>query len=197
MQITNEKPGQAALATDKSAAALGLDEFSLFSRIQTGEINAVRSRSGEMMILVSELERWAGGHIAAQSDKAGSIRPDECLEIERRLTGGLKRGGQIMLPYRVAGCSFSEDEMNGYCAASSAIAAQLNYAKELNQQLSGSGQLPESCDFEVSMSETERWEVRSALLNLNHGEILLCQRGDEFVVTERFTEDSPYTTSGT
>ena len=53
MQITNEKPGQAALATDKSAAALGLDEFSLFSRIQTGEINAVRSRSGEMMILVS------------------------------------------------------------------------------------------------------------------------------------------------
>lgn len=42
------------------------------------------------------------------------------------------------------------------------------------------------------MSETERWEVRSALLNLNHGEILLCQRGNEFAVIERFHEDSPY-----
>lgn len=192
MQITNEKAGQETLATDKSAAALGLDEFSLFSRIQIGEINTVRARSGEMMIPVSELERLAGGHVTAPSSEAGSIRPDESLGIERRSAGGLMRGGQIALPYKVAGCTLSEDEINGYRAASSAIAEQLNYAKDLNRQLGMERKLPESCDFEVSMSETERWEVRSALLNLNHGEILLCQRGDEFAVIERFNEDSPY-----
>lgn len=192
MQIETERPGQAALAIDQSATALGLDEFSLFSRIQTGEINAVRVRSGEMMIPVSELERLAGGRVTTPSAEAGSIRPDESLGIERRLTGGLMRGGQIALPYKVAGCTLSEDEITGYRAAASAIAEQLSYAKDLNRQLSTDRKLPGSCDFEVSMSETERWEVRSALLNLNHGEILLCQRGDEFAVIERFNDDSPY-----
>jgi hypothetical protein len=61
-----------------------------------------------------------------------------------------------------------------------------------HRQLSADGQLPESCDFEINMSATEWWEVRSALLNLNHGEILLCQRGNEFAVIERFNNDSPY-----
>src|ERR1022692_3391673 len=191
MQVANEKPGQAALPIDKSASALGLDEFSLLSRIQTGEINAVRARSGEMMILETELERLAGGHATAQPREGGATLPDECLGIERRY-GGLKPDGQIVLPYKVGECRFSEDEINGYRAASSAIATQLNYAKGLNRQLSSDGQLPESCDFEIKMTETERWEVRSALLNLNHGEILLCQRGDEFAVIERFHEDSPY-----
>ena len=192
MQVTQEKPGQTALATDRSAAVVGLDEFSLFSRIQTGEINTVRARSGEMMIPESELERLAGGRVTVPSSEAGSIRPDESLGIERRSTGGLMRGGQIALPYKVAGCTLSDDEITGYRAASSAIAEQLNYAKELNRQLSVDRKLPESCDFEINMSETERWEVRSALLNLNHGEILLCQRGNEFAVIERFHEDSPY-----
>lgn len=102
------------------------------------------------------------------------------------------RGGQIALPYRVGDCRFSDDEINGYRAASSAIAEQLNHAKELNRQLSTDGKLPSSGDLEVSISDTERWEVRSALLNLNHGEILLCQRGDEFAVIERLNDDSPY-----
>ena len=191
MQIETAKPGQAALAVNQSAAALGLDEFSLFSRIQTGAINAVRARSGEMLILVSELERLAGVRVTVPSSDGGSILSDECLGIERR-HGGVKRDGQVVLPYKVGDRRLSEDEISGYRAASNAIAEQLNHAKELNRQLSVNGQLPDSCDFEVSMSETERWEVRSALLNLKHGEILLCQRGDEFAVIERFKDDSPY-----
>jgi len=191
MQIETAKPGQAAIPIEQSAAALGLDEFSLCSRIQTGEISAVRARSGEMLIPVSELERLSAGNVTAQSCDGGSILSDECLGIERR-HGGVKRDGQLVSPYKVGNCRLSEDEVIGYRAASSAIASQLGHAKELNRRLSVNDQLPDSCDFEVSMSETERWKVRSALLNLKHGEILLCQRDDEFTVIERFNDDSPY-----
>src|SRR5438094_6590827 len=59
MQVTNERPDQAALTVDKSAALLGLHEFSLMSRIQAGEIKSARARSGEMLITESELERLA------------------------------------------------------------------------------------------------------------------------------------------
>ncbi|MCL4788604.1 MAG: hypothetical protein KJ070_17720 [Verrucomicrobia bacterium] len=175
----------------RCATALGLDEFSLFARVQTGEITVARARSGEMVIPQSELERFAGSPVTAPAVEVEAILPDECLGIERRYSG-LKPDGQIVLPYRVGDCRFSETEINGYRAASSAIASQLSHAKDLNRQLSKDAQLPESCDFEVSMSESERWEVRSALLNLKHGEILLCQRGDEFAVIERFNGDSPY-----
>ena len=59
MQVTTERPDQAALTVDKSAALLGLHEFSLLSRIQAGEIQSARARSGEMVIPESELERLA------------------------------------------------------------------------------------------------------------------------------------------
>ncbi|PYJ82510.1 MAG: hypothetical protein DME22_18515 [Verrucomicrobia bacterium] len=186
-----ETPGQSALAIDKSAAALGLDEFSLLSRIQAGEIKVARATSGEMVIPESELERLAGGPVSAQSVEGGAILPDECLGIERR-HGGLKQNGELVLPYKVSGCRLSEGEINGYRAASSAIAGQLESIKDFKRQLTRSDQVPESCDFEINTPEIGRWEVRSALLNLNHGEILLCQRGNAFAVIERFDEDSPY-----
>ena len=191
MKVMKETPGQSALAIDKSAAALGLDEFSLLSRIQAGEIKAARATSGEMVIPESELERLAGGPVSAQSVEGGAILPDECLGIERR-RGGLKQNGELVLPYKVSGCRFSEREINGYRAASSAIAGQLESIKDFKRQLTRSDQVPESCDFEINTPEIGRWEVRSALLNLNHGEILLCQRGNAFAVIERFDEDSPY-----
>jgi hypothetical protein len=191
MLVMNERPDERALTIDPSAAALGLDEFSLLSRIQAGEINAVRARSGEVKIPESELERLAGGPVSAQATGDGAILPDESLGIERRYSG-VRQGGQIVLPYKVGDCRFAENEINGYRAASSAIARQLETVRDLNKQLSGSGQVSESCDIEIKISEMEKWKVRSALLNLNHGEILLCQRGDEFAVIERFHEGSPY-----
>src|SRR5205823_5195265 len=59
MQVTTERPDQAALTIDKSASVLGIHEFSLLSRIQAGEIKSTRARSGEMAIPESELERLA------------------------------------------------------------------------------------------------------------------------------------------
>ena len=191
MQVMKETPGQSALTIDESASVLGLHEFSLMSRIQAGEIKVARAKSGEMVIPESELERLAGGPVSAQSVEGGAILPDECLGIERR-RGGLKQNGELVLPYKVSGCRFSEREINGYRAASSAIAGQLESIKDFKRQLTRSDQVPESCDFEINTPEIGRWEVRSALLNLNHGEILLCQRGNAFAVIERFDEDSPY-----
>jgi hypothetical protein len=190
MEITIEKPEQAAIPMDRSAIALGLDEFSLFSRIQTGEIKAARARSGEMVIPRSELERLAGGPVTVHPAQEGTVLPDKTLGIQSRY-GGLS-GKEPR--YTVPGFDgrLGEKEIDGYRAAASAIVHQLESIKGLNWQLSGNGQLPESCDFGIKMSSTELWEVRSALLNLNQGEILLCQRGNEFAVIERFHEDSAY-----
>lgn len=190
MQITNEKPGQTVLATDQSAAILGLDEFSLISRIQTGEVNAVRGRLGEMLIPESELERLAGCPLNVQTtEKEITVLPDASLGIE---SSSLKRHGRPVT--RISGYDgrFNESEMDTYRLASSAIAKQLNVVQDLNKQLRGGDQMPESCDFEINTPQTGHWEIRTALLNLNHGEIVLCQRGDDYAVIERFHEDSPY-----
>ena len=190
MEVIIEKPELAAVPIDRSAIALGLDEFSLFSRIQTGEIKAARARSGEMVIPRSELERLAGGPVTVHPARERTVLLDKTLGIEPR-HGGLTRKEPS---YRVPGFDgrLGENEISGYRAAASAIAVPLESIKDFNRQLSGDGQRPESCDFEIKMSETERWEVRSALLNLNQGEILLCQRGNEYAVIERFHEESPY-----
>ena len=96
-----------------------------------------------MAIPDSELERLAGGPVSAQSVEGGAILPDECLGIERR-RGGLKQNGELVLPYKVSGCRFSEREINGYRAASSAIAGQLESIKDFKRQLTRSDHLPES-----------------------------------------------------
>src|SRR5580700_7598558 len=59
MNMTRQRPDQVAFAVDTCASALGVDEFTLLSRIQMGEINAVRASSGEIKIPESELERLA------------------------------------------------------------------------------------------------------------------------------------------
>jgi len=46
MYMTRQRPDQAAFAVDTCASALGVDEFILLSRIQLGEINAVRASLG-------------------------------------------------------------------------------------------------------------------------------------------------------
>jgi hypothetical protein len=190
MKVTIERPEQAAVPIDRSATALGLDGFSLLSRVQTGEIKAARARSGEMVIPRSELERLAGGPVTVDPAQRSTVLPDKTLGIQSRY-GGLSGKESY---YKVPGFEgrLGESEIAGYRASASAIAGPLESIKDLNRQLNGDGQLPESSNFEIKMSETERWEVRSALLNLNQGEILLCQRGNEYAIIERFHEDSPY-----
>ena len=66
MYMTQQEPNQLAYSVEKSAASLGVDEFSLVSRIQAGEINAVRARSGEIKIPESELGT-IGPRVAARA----------------------------------------------------------------------------------------------------------------------------------
>jgi hypothetical protein len=173
---------------DKCAATLGLAEFGVFSRVQTGDIKAVRARSGEMLIPGDEVERLVNGFANKASVQEETILSDSILGI-KTTWGGLSRSE---LRYRVPGLDglLREDELPGYRAAVSAIAAPLESLKELNRQLSGESRVVES--GEINMSPIERWKIRSSLLTLNPGEVLLCQRGDRFSVIERFPDDSPY-----
>ena len=188
MQVTQERPEDKALTMDKCAADLGLSEFSLFSQVQSGDIKAVRSRSGEMLIPGDELERLANGLADKPSVSDGANLPDSSLGIQSR-HGGLY-GTELF--YRVPGLEgrLLENEIPGYRAACSAIFVQLQSAKDLNQELGRERPSPES--GEINTPQTGRWEVYSSLLNLNPGEILLCQRGDEFAAIERFPAGSPY-----
>jgi len=59
------------------------------------------------------------------------------------------------------------------------------------------GRMPEEVIETLYAQEgTVHWQVRSRLLNLNHSEVLLCERmgreGKEFAVIDRFNRDSPY-----
>jgi hypothetical protein len=194
MEVTSERSEQFALPIERSATALGLDEFSLLSRIQAGDIKAERGYLGEMLIPSSELERLATGPINTQpiEDRAPQL-PDSRLGIERHVSS-LKFHGERRTSYYISGCDerFSENEIDGYRTAASAIANQLDSIREFNQQLRYEGQFPYSGDFEITMPETGEWDIRFALLNLRHGEILLCQQGNEFAVIERFDENSPF-----
>ena len=117
MEVTIERPEQAAVPMDRSAIALGLDEFSLFSRIQTGEIKAVRARSGEMVVPRSELEHLAGGPVTVHPAQEGTVLPDKTLGIQSRY-GGLS-GNEPR--YTVPGfdCRLRDKEIEGYRAAAS------------------------------------------------------------------------------
>src|SRR5207244_4799909 len=90
MQVTTERPDQAALTIDKSASVLGLHEFSLLSRIQAGEIKSARARSGEMVIPESELERLARTPINALAGPSPDLEAklsDERLGIKWQYRG--------------------------------------------------------------------------------------------------------------
>src|ERR1700677_4009715 len=117
MYMTQEAPNQSALSIDKSAAALGVDEFSLLSRIQAGDIKAVRARSGETMIPDTELERLVPASLRAPSDEFGresADLSDRRMGIESRL--GLRFRGVEPMRYYVPGREgpFTEREIEGY-----------------------------------------------------------------------------------
>jgi hypothetical protein len=195
MQKIHERLERGALPIDKSASILGLDEFSLLSRIQAGDILVARARSGEMVIPESELERLIGMPVNSLSfagHEPGTKYPDGRLGIKSREDGRIQNGEAPSYSVPDYAGRLSESEINSYRAAFGAIAVEFESLLDLWRQSNVTDQAPASCDFEVNTPETGRWEVRSALLNLTCGEVLLCQQGDEFAIIERFHEDSSY-----
>lgn len=129
MQIKNDVSESDALTIGKSASALGVHEFSLFTRIQAGDIIATRLESGEMAIPISELERLSKLSIyslAIPPDKPETVLPDARLGIKRDHYSRLKREGEYT-EYSVPGGDFrhfTDSEMKGYRAAFSVIAPE-------------------------------------------------------------------------
>jgi hypothetical protein len=197
MQIKNDVSESDALTIGKSASALGVHEFSLFSRIQAGDIIAARLWSGEIAIPISELERLSKLSIyslAIPPDKPETILPDARLGIKRDAYSGLKREGEHQ-EYNVPGGDFrrfTDSEMKGYRAAFSVIAPEFESLGVLRKQLEKPATVVASSEKEICTSKLGVWQVRSTLLNLGQSNILLCEKQNDFAVIERFRDNVPY-----
>jgi hypothetical protein len=178
---------------ETTARFLGVPEFSLFARIQTGEVEMIRGRSGEILIPTKEVERLANSRIASLPvpDKPAQFR-DEELGIEQRL-GGLRRNGETA-SFRVQDFpgSFTAREICSFRTAFNSIAPELGSIKELNEQLRQIGELPSREDTRLSRGESGDWAIRAELLKGDPGDVVLCERDNEFAVIERFPENSRY-----
>lgn len=181
------------ITVETSTRLLGIHEFSLFARIQTGEIEMIRARSGEILILAKEVERLGNSSVAffAVSDKPAQFRNEE-LGIEKR-HGGLRRNGETA-SFRVPDYrgSFTAHEIEGYRTAFSAIATQLAIVKELNEQLGHIGGHRLRGETQLPHRDIADWAIRAELLKLDRGDVLLCERDNEFAVIERFPKGSRY-----
>ena len=199
MEMTDNAPDQDALTITQCAFALGLHEFSLFSRIQAGDITPTRLRSGIMAIPVSELERLSKlpiHSLVMPQEKPETVLPDSRLGIkrDRYYYSGLMWDGEPR-EYAVPGDiirHFTETEIKGYRAAFSAIASEFESLSELKKQLEKSATVNASPEKEICNSQLGVWQVRSTLLNLGQSDILLCQKQNEFAMIERFRDDAPY-----
>jgi len=196
MQIKNDVSEQEVLTISKSASALGVHEFSLFSRIQSGDIIAARLWSGEMAIPISELERLSKLSVyslAIPPDKSETTFSDSQLGIKQGW-GGLTRQGGEPTDYSVPGYSFrfTESEIKGYRAAFSVIAPEFESLGELRKQLEKPAAVAASSEKEICTSQLGVWQVRSTLLNLGQSNILLCHKQNDFAVMERFRDNVPY-----
>jgi hypothetical protein len=196
MEIKTDVSEPDALTISKSASALGIDEFSLLTRIQAGDIAAARLRSGEIAVPASELERVSKLSVyslAVPPEGPETVLPDASLGIKRTY-GGLKRAGESM-EYSVPGGGlqrFGESEMKAYRAAFSAIAPEFETLGIIKKQLENPAIVMPSPEKEIVTSQIGVWQVRSTLLNLNQSDILLCQKQDTFAVIERFRDNAPY-----
>ena len=199
METTNNAPDQEAPTIKQCAFALGLHEFSLFSRIQAGDITPTRLRSGIMAIPVSELERLSKLSIhslAMPRENPETVLPDNRLGIKRDqfFCSWMMRDGEHQ-EYAVPGKitrHLTETEVKGYRAAFSAIADEFESLSGLKKQLEKSATVGTSPEKEIGISQLGVWQVRSTLLNIGQSNILLCQQQNEFAVIERFRDDTPY-----
>lgn len=196
MQIINEQPEKGILTIDQSASVLGLNEFSLLSRIQAGDIKFARARSGQIVIPESELERLVRSPINTSFiPQTQSVDlSDDRLGIKKTF-GGLKRSHGERAQFSVSGYDgrFTVSEINSYRASFGAIANDVEFVAKLKEQLNQPATVSESSEKKIVTPQIGQWQVRSTLLNLDQSDILLCQRGEhEFAVVERFRQDSPY-----
>lgn len=198
MQVMNDRLDENALPIDRSASLLGLHEFSLLSRIQSGEIKSARSRSGEILIPIDELVRLSPDSARAQSVDSGIENlpvSDERLGIERTF-GGLRQNGQYPVRFTVPGYArrFTAIEIESYRAAFGAVEREVEFAAKLREQLKDVSILSDFSEKEINSPQIGRWDVRAKLLALGWSDILLCQGADssEFAVIERFRTESPY-----
>jgi hypothetical protein len=196
MQIKNDASESDALTISKSASALGVHEFSLFSRIQAGDITSARLPLGEMAVPNSEMERLSKLSIhslAIPPDKSETDFSDPQLGIKHG-RGGLKRQGGEPTDYSVPGYPFrfTESEIKGYRAAFGVIADEFQSLAELKKQLENPATVKPSPEKEICTSKLGVWQVNSTLLNLGQSDILLCQKQNDFAVIEKFRDNAPY-----
>lgn len=194
MTVINEPTSEAeALTIDKCASALGVHEFSLLARIQSGDITAARLRSGEMAIPVNEVERLSRLSVNSLAADTETVEPDENVFGIKEVRGSslVRKGGETA-DFEIPNCvsRLTRSEMNGYRAAFGAIGNEFVSLKELKEQLDKPNHVRASTEKEICTSEIGVWQVRSTLLNLGQSDILLCQRKNEFAVIERFRDES-------
>ena len=173
--MKNNASEQNALTTDRSAAVLGLNEFSLFARIQMDEIQVARLRSGEMAILETELERMlrapASKFLVPQNQETNW--PDSRLGIEKH-SGGLKRNGES-IEYSVPNHpgQFTESEINSYRAVLGSIAE----AKANQPYMQGALDALQNARWNLQHAEHDKGGHRANALNLVNQAINEVQAG--------------------
>lgn len=185
--------GSGGMTIGTSASLLGVHQFSLLARVQLGDIEIKRARSGEVLIPQGELERLAGSPIDSLPVRESPANlADERLGIERRY-GGLRRNGESA-SFRVPGYhgSFTQREIESYRSAFGAISTEVAAAKGLKEQLDHIGEPNLSGETQMTSPEIGQWAIRSQLLDLDGGDVLLCERNAEFAIIEHFRPSSIY-----
>jgi hypothetical protein len=173
MTVINEPSSETeALTIDKCASALGVHEFSLLARIQSGDITAARLRSGEIAIPIHEAERLSRSDVHSLTVDSEASGIDRNVFGIQRTYSGLKRQGGEAMEYTVPDyvLRFTESEINGYRAAFGAIANEYASLTGLKSQLDKPKQVRASSEKEVCTSEIGVWQVRSTLLNLGQSD---------------------------
>jgi hypothetical protein len=111
----------------------------------------------------------------------------------------IKRNGQPArhtVPHYSGRLTDAENE--AYQTAVAAVESELADLTTVGQALRGvenpgMGTAGASGDpTEIVVGSSDPWQVRKCLVELNQSEVFLCQKGTEFAVIERFSENSRY-----
>ena len=111
----------------------------------------------------------------------------------------IKRNGQPArhtVPHYSGRLTDAENE--AYQTAVAAVQSELADLTTVGQALRGvenpgMGTAGASGDpTEIVVGSSDPWQVRKCLVELNQSEVFLCQKGTEFAVIERFSENSRY-----
>ncbi len=111
----------------------------------------------------------------------------------------IKRNGQPArhtVPHYSGRLTDAENE--AYQTAVAAVQSELADLTTVSQALRGvenpgMGSAGTSGDpTEIAVGSSDPWQVRKCLVELNQSEVFLCQKGTEYAVIERFSENSRY-----